>query len=129
VAITIMDADEYVRLQCIDNEDWFAADEVKKHALLQTAEQILLRKYNDYSVPDSAIYVYANELAIAFNDVNRHRLHGIQAYTLNGVAEVSFRDLPKTGLDALITDKVMGLISDVNPNASFSCRSLKWMVL
>lgn len=129
MAITIMDADEYVRLQCIDHEDWFAADEVKKHALLQTAEQILLRTYSDYSVPDSAVYEYANELAIAFNDVNRLRLHGIQAYSLNGVAEVSFRELPKNGLDSLITDKVLGLISDVNPNASFSRRSLKWTVL
>ncbi|RJE90679.1 hypothetical protein D3P07_00800 [Paenibacillus sp. 1011MAR3C5] len=129
MAIAVLDADDYIRMQCIDSEDWFDSEEVRKQRLLLTAKQMLLGSYRGFTIPDSAVYEYANELAIAFNDVNRLRQHGIQSYSLTGVAEVTYKESTKTGLDGLITDKVLRLITDANPEASFSRRALKWTVL
>jgi len=129
MAINVTDADEYITLNCIDNEDWLDADEAKKQRTLNVAERKLTTKYARYTIPDAAVYEYANELSIAFNDTNRLQQHGVASFGLTGVANFTFKDWAKTGLDAWISDTVLDLISGANGGVSLSRRAVKWTVL
>jgi len=129
MAVNITDADTYINASCIDNEDWSDADEAKKQRIINVAERKLTTKYSQYTIPDEAVYEYANELAIAFNDTNRLQQHGVASFGLNGVANFTFKDWAKSGLDAWISDTVLDLISEANGGVKLSRRAVKWTVL
>ena len=129
MAVNITDADAYIALNCIDSEDWSESDEAKKLRIINVANRKLTTKYARYTIPDEAVYEYANELAIAFNDTNRLQQHGVASFGLNGVANFTFKDWAKSGLDAWISDTVLDLISAANGGATLSRRAVKWTVL
>lgn len=129
MALTITAADAYIALNCIDNEDWSESDEAKKLRIVNVAARKLTTKYAQYTIPDAAVYEYANELSIAFNDTNRLQQHGVASFGLNGVANFTFKDWAKSGLDAWISDTVLDLISDANGGVKLSRRAVKWTVL
>jgi len=131
MTLSIENADTYINENCIDVEDWTESDEAKKQRIVNVANRKLTTKYAQYTIPDAAVYEYANELAIAFNDTNRLNMQGVSFASLPGVASFSFRD--GGGLDAIlnkrITDAVLALISEANDGVMLSRRVLKWTVL
>lgn len=131
MAVNITDADTYINANCIDNEDWTESDEAKKQRIINVANRKLTTKYARYTIPDEAVYEYANELAIAFNDTNRLNMQGVSFASIPGVASFSFRDVG--GLDAIlnkrITDAVLALISEANDGVQLKRRVTKWTVL
>ncbi|GIQ63713.1 hypothetical protein PACILC2_22810 [Paenibacillus cisolokensis] len=129
MAVNIADADAYIAANCIDIEDWTDADDAKKQRILNVADRKLTTKYAQYTIPDAAVYEYANELAIAFNDTNRLQQQGVASFGLTGVANFTFKDWAKSGLDAWISDTVLDLISEANGGVPLSRRSIKWTVL
>ncbi|MFF2890749.1 hypothetical protein [Paenibacillus sp. NPDC057967] len=129
MAVNNLDADEYITLNCIDSDDWTEADEAKKQRILNVASRKLTTKYARYTIPDAAVYEYSNELSIAYNDTNRLQQQGVASFGLTGVANFTFKDWAKSGLDAWISDTVLDLISDANGGVSLSRRTVKWTVL
>ncbi|QNK54561.1 hypothetical protein [Paenibacillus sp. PAMC21692] len=129
MAITIPNADTYINANCIDIEDWTDSDEAKKQRILNVADRKLTTKYAQYTIPDTAVYEYANELATAFNDTNRLQQQGVASFGLTGVANFTFKDWAKSGLDAWISDTVLDLISEANGGVKLSRRETKWTVL
>ncbi|MCU6709352.1 hypothetical protein M6D81_11600 [Paenibacillus sp. J5C_2022] len=129
MAVNIGAADGYITLNCIDNEDWESSDDARKLRILNVAGRKLTSKYGQYTIPDDAVYEYANDLSVAFNDTNRLQQQGVAAFGLTGVANFTFKDWAKTGLDALISDTVLDLISAANDGVKLSRRAVKWTVL
>lgn len=128
MAITVNDATTYINANCISIDDWTDADDAKKLRIVNVAGRTLTDKYAQYTIPDAAVYEYANELAIAFNDTNALRQQGVASFGLSGVANFTFKDGQKTGLDALIPDVVYTLISAAN-GVKLSKRAVKWVTM
>lgn len=110
-------ADEYIRYHTLDNEDWFAADEDRKTALLNVASNTLAAKFRTYlndpdsgidAIPDEAVYVFAATLAWAYNDTNKMNMQGIASAAIRGMS-LTFRDDPRSLYD-LIPESVYDMI-------------------
>lgn len=128
MAVNITDADEYVAVNCIDIEDWESAEEAKKQRILNVASRTLTTKYPRYTIPDAAVYEFANELAIAFNDTNRLQQQGVAAFSLTGVASFTFKDWAKSGVEAWIPQSALDLIGAEN-GVRIGARQTKWTTL
>lgn len=128
MAISITSADEYISLWCVDNEDWLDGDEARKQRILNVAERGLRFNYPKYTIPDAAVYEYANALSIAFNDVNKNQQAGIAGFSVTGVASFTFKDWAKTGLDDLIPESALQLIGEEN-GIRLGGKRLLWTVL
>ncbi|WP_028560844.1 hypothetical protein [Paenibacillus pinihumi] len=129
MAVNITDADSYIAEWCIDSEDWSDSDEARKQRILNVASRHLTTKYPKLTIPDNAVYEFGNELSIAFNDSNRLQQQGVAAFSLTGVASMTFKDWAKSGLDAWISDTVLDLISAENGGISLSRRAIRWTVI
>lgn len=111
MALTIDDANAYINAYVIDNTDWVEADDDKKQRILNVASRTLSNQYPDYVIPDEAVFEFAARLAIAFNDTNRLKMHGIAGYSITGVGSFTFKDsstdlsiadlIPKESLDLI----------------------------
>lgn len=124
----ITDADTYINANCIDVEDWTEADEAKKQRIITVASRTLKRKYPRYTIPDAAVYEYANELAIAFNDTNRLQIQGVASFGLVGVANFTFKDWAKSGIEAWIPESALDIIGEEN-GVVIGRRRAKWVTL
>jgi len=125
--INITEANEYISLNCIDVEDWTECDEPKKQRILNAASDALKRKYPKYTIPDDAVYEFANTLAIRFNDTNKMALNGIQSFALSGVISVSFKDGANDDISRMIPKKVTQMVGD--ENGVILGRNVGWSVL
>ena len=128
MALTVNDATTYINANCISIDDWTDADDAKKLRIVNVAGRTLTDKYAQYTIPDAAVYEYANALAIAFNDTNALQQQGVASFGLTGVANFTFKDGLKTGLDALIPDVVYTLIGAEN-GVKLSKRAVKWVTM
>lgn len=128
MALTLDDANDYIAANCIDIEDWTDADEAKKQRILNVASRTLTSKYPQYMIPDAAVYEFANELAIAFNDTNRLQIQGVASFGITGVANFTFKDWAKSGVEAWIPQSALDLIGAKN-GVSLSRRATKWTVM
>lgn len=128
MAVTLDDANDYIAANCIDIEDWTDADEAKKQRILNVASRTLTSKYPQYTIPDAAVYEFANELAIAFNDTNRLQIQGVASFGITGVANFTFKDWAKSGVEAWIPQSALDLIGAEN-GVSLSRRATKWTVM
>ncbi|CAH1194617.1 hypothetical protein PAECIP111892_01767 [Paenibacillus auburnensis] len=128
MAITVEDATTYINANCINVDDWTDADDAKKLRIVNVAGRTLTAKYAQYTIPDAAVYEYANALAIAFNDTNALQQQGVASFGISGVANFTFKDGMKTGLDALIPDVVYTLIGAEN-GVKLSKRAVKWVTM
>lgn len=128
MALTLDDANDYIAANCIDIEDWTDADEAKKQRILNVASRTLTSKYPQYTIPDAAVYEFANELAIAFNDTNRLQIQGVASFGITGVANFTFKDWAKSGVEAWIPQSALDLIGAEN-GVSLSRRATKWTVM
>lgn len=132
MAQNVILADNYITANCADIEDWTEADAAKKQRMLNVAERTLSRAYPKYTVPDAAVYEFANILTIAFNDTNRLARQGITGFSVNGVANFDFKDAFITGPDAdlrkLIPQAALDLIGAEN-GVTISKRRVGWVTL
>lgn len=128
MAQTVEDATTYINANCINVDDWTDADDAKKLRIVNVAGRTLTLKYAQYTIPDTAVYEYANALAIAFNDTNALQQQGVASFGLAGIANFTFKDGLKTGLDALIPDVVYTLIGAEN-GVKLSKRAVKWVTM
>jgi len=129
MAVSITDADLYIAEWCVDNEDWLSSDGARKQRIVNVASRHLTTKYPKLTIPDAAVYEFSNELSIAFNDSNRLQQQGVAAFSLTGVASMTFKDWAKSGLDAWISDTVLDLISAENGGVSLSRRMIRYTIL
>ena len=90
MAISVTDATAFIMENAADVEDWSALEPAARTRFLNVAKRILSRKFKAYTVPDTAVYLYANELAILYNDTNRYAAQGVQSFSVSGVASFSF---------------------------------------
>ncbi|KKO54531.1 hypothetical protein [Paenibacillus sp. DMB20] len=121
-------ADEYINANCIDIEDWVECDAAKKQRILNVAERTLTNKYPTYAIPDAAVYEFANELAIAFNDTNRLQQQGIAAFGVTGVANFTFKDWAKSGVEAWIPESALDIIGAAN-GVKLGRKVAKWVTM
>lgn len=124
----VTDADTYISANCIDIEDWSDADEAKKQRIVNVASRTLTNKYPQYRIPDAAVYEFANELATAFNDTNRLQQQGVASFGLTGVANFTFKDWAKSGLEAWIPESALDIIGAEN-GVKLGRRSVKWVTM
>ena len=109
--VNITDADVYINANVIDIEDWTDSDEAKKTRMLNVANKTLSTKFSGYTIPDAAVYEFANELAIAFNDTNRLNNQGVASFSITGVASFNFKETMKRDLETFIPKTALDLIN------------------
>jgi len=122
-------ADEYINANCIDIEDWTDCDVAKKQRILNVAERTLSHKYSQYTIPAAAVYEFANELAIAFNDTNRLQQQGVAAFGLTGVANFTFKDWAKSGIESWIPESALDIIGEANGGIKLGRKTMKWVTM
>jgi hypothetical protein len=128
MAVNITDASTYIQANVIDNEDWLDADDAKKQRILNVAQNTLTRRFPQYTIPDEAVYEFAAELAIRFNDTNRLKQHGIDSFSIDGVGSFKFRG-GQVDVEALIPKTALALIGDANGVQLSGGRRVMWTVL
>ncbi|MEC1023571.1 hypothetical protein [Bacillus paralicheniformis] len=128
MALSVEGADEYINSFTVDNEDWNDYATEKKQRIINVAEDVLVRKFPDYKIPDKAVYEFANVLAISYNDTNRLNKQGIASFSITGVASFNFKDTLKVDDESLIPKKTLDLIGEEN-GVKLSGRQIQWMVM
>jgi len=126
--LRVADADQYITARCIEVIDWEGCEEARKKRLLYVASRTLQAQYPKYTIPAAAVYEYANELAIAFNDTNRMQQQGIATFSLTGEYALTFKDWAKSGLEAWIPRTSIMLIEGEN-GVKIGGNRMKWTVL
>lgn len=86
MAITTADADAYISANCIDVEDWTDSDTERKTRLLNVASRTLNKKFSTLTIPDGAVYEFANVLSIRFNDTNKQAQSGVKSFAISGIS-------------------------------------------
>ncbi|MGG0364688.1 hypothetical protein ABEY46_20585, partial [Bacillus velezensis] len=114
MALSVEAANEYINRMTIDNEDWNDYDDAKQQRVLNVAEDVLARKFRKYVIPDDAVYEFTNVLAIAYNDTNRLKKHGIASYSLTGVGSFTYKETLRADDESLIPKKTIDLIEEEN---------------
>ncbi|MCY8099462.1 hypothetical protein [Bacillus haynesii] len=128
MSLSVEGADEYINRTTIDNEDWNDSDRERKQRVINVADDVLVRKFPDYKIPDDAVYEFANVLAIAYNDTNRLNKHGVASYSITGVASFNFKDTMKVDDESLIPKKTLDLIGEEN-GVKLGGRRIQWTVM
>ncbi|MFD1267570.1 hypothetical protein ACFQ3Y_09065 [Paenibacillus motobuensis] len=128
MALTIDDATAYIEENCISIDDWTDADEAKKQRIINVASRTLTNKYPKYTIPDAAVYEFANELAIAFNDTNSLQMQGVASFGITGVANFTFKDWAKSGIEAWIPQSALDIIGEEN-GVTLGLRTIKWVTM
>jgi hypothetical protein len=133
MALTIADATAYIALNCIDVDDWNDAEDAKKLRIVNVASRTLSSRYPTYTIPDDAVYEFANVLATVFNDTNRLQQQGVLSFTLQGTASFNFKDAgvtqPGGDLTKFIPQTALDLISTANGGVKLSKRRVGWTVM
>lgn len=132
MAIEITSADIYVSAYVIANEDWIECEADKKQRILNVASQVLADKYEDYVVPDEAIYEYAATLATVFNDTNKMQQQGIAGFSVTGVGSFTFKENNVNSaagqpLDEFIPKRAKQIIEKAN-DVSLADNTVGWLV-
>ncbi|MFN2748115.1 MULTISPECIES: hypothetical protein [unclassified Bacillus (in: firmicutes)] len=128
MALSVEGADEYINSFTIDNEDWNDYATEKKQRIINRADDVLVRKFPDYKIPDKAVYEFANVLAIAYNDTNRLNKQGIASFSITGVASFNFKDTLNVDDESLIPKKSLDLIGEEN-GVKLGGRRIQWTVM
>jgi kynureninase len=118
----IFEAEDYIRFNTLDNEDFIEADDDRKTALLNVSKRTLERKFKEKVIPNEAVYIFAATLGSAFNDTNKLQQQGIAGFSIKGIS-FTFKDWAKRPVDHLIPDEVYDLVGA--PRG----RTVKWTVL
>lgn len=128
MAVTVAEATAYINANCIDIEDWTDSDAAKQQRIVNVAERTLTHKYPQYTIPDAAIYEFANELAIAYNDTNRLQQQGIASFGVTGVANFTFKEWAKSGVESWIPESALDIIGAEN-GVKLGRKVAKWVTM
>jgi hypothetical protein len=128
MAVTIEAADAYIDLNVIDVTDWQESENAHKQRILNAGEGTLKRLYPDYVIPDEAVYAYAANLAVAFNDTNKLNNQGVASFSVTGVASFNFKDTDKREMTAFIPEVSKDLIGEAN-GVKLTGRHTVWTVM
>ncbi|MCV4329543.1 hypothetical protein [Bacillus velezensis] len=128
MALSVEAANEYINRMTIDNEDWNDYDDAKQQRVLNVAEDVLARKFRKYVIPDDAVYEFTNVLAIAYNDTNRLKKHGIASYSITSVGSFTYKETLRSDDESLIPKKTINLIEEAN-GVKLSGRNVKATVM
>lgn len=109
----LIEAEDYIRSNSLDNEDFVDADNERKNALLNVASRTLKKRYDGYTIPNEAVYLFAPVLAAAYNDTNKMSQQGIASFSVRGIA-FTFKDWSRLSLVDLIPDEVADIIGAPN---------------
>jgi hypothetical protein len=133
MVLSVADADTYISANCIDIEDWTDAEDAKKQRIVTVADRTLAGKYPKYTIPDAAVYEFANVLATVFNDTNRLQQQGVTAFALTGTVSFNFKADevrgPGAALTRFIPQSALDIISAENGGIPLSRRSVGWSVM
>lgn len=129
MAVNITDADLYIEENVIDIEDWQGIDSAKKQRILNVADRTIATKFDEYTIPDNAVYEFAAVLAIAYNDTNRLNNQGVASFSITGVASFNFKDTQSRDVESFIPKVSLDLISAANDGVKLSGRNVKWTVM
>lgn len=111
-------ADEYIRYNTLDNEDWLDSEEDRKIALLNVSKRTLERKFSGVTIVDDAIYLFANALSSAYNDTMVQSQRGVASFSIDGLS-FTFKDWAKTGIEAFIPDEVYDMLGVSRQNIKY----------
>lgn len=131
MVVNIGDAEAYIEQNCIVIEDWTDSDEATKLRIINVAARTLSNRYSKYTIPDNAVYEFANVLATVFNDTTKLAKQGVSSFSVDGVGSFSFKDVtgPDVDLARFIPQSALDLISEENGGVSLSKRRVGWSVL
>lgn len=113
MAIAITDADEYIRFNCIDTEDWLDSDDERKTRLLNVAATTISRKFPKYTIPDNAVFEFANVLSINFNDTFKNAQNGATGFSVAGIS-FQFQQGISKEVNRMIPQSTLDLIGAEN---------------
>ncbi|MNC36646.1 hypothetical protein D3C75_851800 [compost metagenome] len=129
---TVNDADLYINANCIDIDDWTDADEAKKLRIVNVASRDLARFYPQYTIPDAAVYEFANVLATVFGDTAGAMQKGVTQQSVGRVS-ISFKAELVTGPGAstrkYIPQAALDIIGAENGGITISKRAAKWVTM
>lgn len=132
MAITVEDANTYITANCIDIYDWTSADEAKKLRIVNVASRDIARYYSQYTIPDAAVYEFANVLASVYSDTTGIAQKGVISTSVGGKVSVNFKDSAVTGPGGstrrFIPQAALDLIGAEN-GVTLSKRGVKWTVM
>lgn len=128
MAVTIADADIYIRANCLDVEDWIDSDSDRKTRMLNVAARTLTNKFSTLTIPDNAVYEFSNVLSVKFNDTNKLAQNGIKGFSVAGMAFQFGGDIP-TDLSKMIPQPVLDLIGAANGGITLRVRRIGQGVL
>lgn len=115
MVVNVAEAHDYIMQNAVDVESWSGLTAEDRTRFLNVAARILNQKYAAYTIPDTAVYLYANELATAYNDVNKYAANGVQSFSVNGAASFSFfektAELGKT-IPLIVLDEISAANGD-----------------
>lgn len=128
--LTIAEADDYINLHVIDQEDWADADDNKKQRILNVASRILTYKFKELLIPNNAVYEFASVLASATNDTNRMQMQGIESFSITDVGSFKFNRsisdyaelIPQSALD------IIGIENGIDP-INTNIKTTMWTVV
>ncbi|MGF9711628.1 hypothetical protein [Paenibacillus naphthalenovorans] len=133
MALTVTDATAYISANCIDIEDWTEADDAKKLRIINVADRTLSTKYAQYTVPEAAVFEFANVLATVFNDTNRMAQAGVLSFQVSGTASFNFKDAEVRGpggdLARYIPQAALDAIGTANGGVKLARRNVGWSVI
>lgn len=115
----IEEADEFIKLNTLDNEDWFDSDEDRKIALLNVSKRTLENKFPNYEIPIEAVYIFANVLSYNFNDTTKLAQRGIASFSIRGIS-FTFKDWALKELHEFIPDEIYNMIGAPKRRAKFT---------
>jgi hypothetical protein len=122
MALTILEADNYISTYVIDVEDWEDSDDGRKQRLINVASRTLSSRYKDYVIPNEAVYEFVPKLATVYNDTYGMQQYGVQSFSVKGIA-FSFRNT-EVDLSALIPPSAIAIIGEANGGIDFSKRRI-----
>lgn len=132
MAVTLDDAKAYIAANCIDVEEWEGADEAKKLRIVTVAARDLAQFYPKYSIPDAAVYEFANVLATVYGDMARLAQMGIASSSISGVASTTFKDaaitIPGGSTRKYVPQSALDIIGAEN-GVTLSKRRVGWVTL
>ncbi|GAK03258.1 hypothetical protein JCM19037_1565 [Geomicrobium sp. JCM 19037] len=121
----IEEADEYIRWNTLDNDDWFDGEEPFKVACLNNAEETLLDlfalvlKDDEHpliEIPVEAVYYFSATLAFRHNDTNKLAQQGISSFAIRGLS-TTFKDWSRETLVEMIPHVFTALLDIVSQTA------------
>ncbi|MFD2704635.1 hypothetical protein [Salibacterium lacus] len=118
-------ATDYIRENTLDNEDFIAADDSRKKALLNVAQRTLNEEFPDLAeagdIDDETVYEFAAVLGAQYNDTMRQRIRGAQDFSIDDFS-ISFAGGGTTNLSDLIPKEIYDRFGK-------SKRGVKWTII